>query len=347
MFQTVDADLPPMSKEMLKLRSELWEAEGMHLIYNVRRRGRSQERTGPLTPFAGLCVAVLMYLPNDNAKFSMELGKMDKKYVIGWVNDNIWGIYSLTWAPGWEGYRDVNVKTFPKGYVYIYFYFKNSNTLHGWINDNYDLKDDTAKPYAVSDVGNIIKLGYPAYNDADILEIHWVAWGSSHNRSGGPSRAVVDKLFPRTSSGMINFKDYDIFEIRTGTVVTARLKYEKNAKSEEDGSSGLGNKDPASMTTFPGPTDLALTIGIGCATCKDPDFQAIAFEKCTDPKEVYTFRVTFSEKGALIHKKDGVSYVEMASYEHETLFVKCRAYLTFNNVKPVHVQVETMGQTWE
>lgn len=265
-----------------------------------------------------------MYLPNDNTKFSMELGKLGKKYVIGWINDYIWGIYSLTWAPGWQGYRDVNVKTFPKGYVYIYFYFKNSNTLHGWINDNYDLKDDTAKPYPVSDVGNKIKLGYPGYNDANILEIHWVAWGSSHNRSGGPSREMVDKLFPRTSSGMINFKEYDIFEIRTGTVVTARVKYEKNANSKD-----------------------GVTIGIGCATCTDPDFEPIAFEKCTDPKEVYTFRVTFSERGALIHKKDDVSYVEMASYEHDTPFVKCRAYLTFDNVKPVHIQVETMGQTWE
>lgn len=257
MYQTLDEDLPPMSTEILKLRLALMNAEGIHLTYNVPRSADGADRFGPIAPFAGLCIAVLIYLPKEitGSGFHVLIGSDPKHYVIGWNMDKDWGLHSVTYAAGigggYEGKRIKTVKKFPKGYSYLYFYFKNSNTMH------------------------------------------------------------------------VDFKDSDVFEMRTGTMVTVRTKYKKTAGSKK----------------------IGVIIGVGCATCTNKNFTARAFPECTDAKEVYTFRVTLTEKGALIHKNErGVSYNIMPSYD--ALHVKCRQYLTFDNVKLVHIHVETMGQTW-
>lgn len=329
MFQTLDEDLPPMSTEILKLRLALMNAEGIHLTYNVPRSADGADRFGPIAPFAGLCIAVLIYLPKEitGSGFHVLIGSDPKHYVIGWNMDKDWGLHSVTYAAGigggYEGKRIKTVKKFPKGYSYLYFYFKNSNTMHGWINDTHDLGDDTVHPYLVSEVGKRIRVRQFQPEDIKYLEIHWVAWGSSHNLKGAPSSTMVDHLFPKTNRGMVDFKDSDVFEMRTGTMVTVRTKYKKTAGSKK----------------------IGVIIGVGCATCTNKNFTARAFPECTDAKEVYTFRVTLTEKGALIHKNErGVSYNIMPSYD--ALHVKCRQYLTFDNVKLVHIHVETMGQTW-
>lgn len=324
MFQMLGDDLPPMSAHILKLRSELVHADGIHLFFNVPRTDLGEKRTGPMAPFAGLCIAVLMYLPYDDTRFIFEIGTGAKKYVIGWTNSPDFGLYSLTLFKNmYVGAKKKTVQKFPKGYAYIYFYFKDSNTLHGWVNDTYDLEDDTTHPYPVADVGKVLAFADTMFKNIKFLEIHWVAWGSSHNQSGGPSSKLVDQLFPKSDTGMVDFKDADIFEMRPGTVVIVRTKHKENASSKEN----------------------RVVIGIGCATCTKHDFTSLAFPESGDPNIVYTFQITVSEKGALIHTdQEGVSYIEMPA--HEACNLPCRAYLILDNVKPVHIQVETMGQTW-
>ncbi|XP_077531319.1 uncharacterized protein LOC144143438 [Haemaphysalis longicornis] len=115
---------------------------------------------------------------------------------------------------------------------------------------------------------------------------------------------------------MVDFKDADIFEMRPGTVVIVRTKHKENASSKEN----------------------RVVIGIGCATCTKHDFTSLAFPESGDPNIVYTFQITVTEQGALIHTdQEGVSYIEMPA--HEACNLPCRAYLILDNVKPVHIQV--------
>lgn len=336
MFQTLNEELPPMPTEMLKLRSELWEADGLHLIYNVPRPATGVERTGPYKPFPGLCIAFLTYLPEDDMRFCAKLGTGDKAYLVGWSLDKTRGTFSLTRSNGeWIGKTDPSKKTFPKGYVYIYFYFENSNTLHGWINDTYDLQANDIHPYPVGDVGSKITLGcldlldskkshYPLLSsfDPSILEIHWVLWGSSHNRKGGPSTSKVDQLFPKSADSAISFQEHDIFEMRGGTVITIRTKFTKC-------------KDPKIT---------GISILIGCTTCKEKKAVGYTFAPYNKPEEVYVFRVTITEKGAIIHYADGVVHQDMDYCDGTN--EKCRAFLALECAKPLHILVETMGQTW-
>lgn len=323
MLDSTADDLPPMSTEMLKLRSELWDAEGLHLIYNVPRPATGVARTGPLTPFRGLCVAFLMYLPKDNTRFFQFVGTGDKQYWIGWQPPPHWGLYSVTKTPyNWQGKTVGSVRTFPNGYVYLYFYFEKDDTLHGWINDKYDLQDSNVHPYPVGDAGSKITLGGANSKDASTLEIHWVIWASSHNRYGKPSSSMVDQLFPKSPDGAVSFQEYDIFEMQAGTVITVRTKYTKCKKPNKKGVGVL----------------------IGCATCNKKDALGYDFKSYNNPEEVYMFRVTITEKGAIIHCKDGVKYQEMNYCDGPN--AKCRAYLALECVSPLHIQVETMSQTW-
>lgn len=339
MFQTLNEELPPMPIEMLKLRSEVWEADGLHLIYNVPRPATDVVRTGPYKPFPGLCIAILMYLPRDRIRFCAQMGTGDKTYMVGWTFDPTrGGMFSLTWINDeWKGIMDASKKTFPKGYVYLYLYFENSNTLHGWINDTYDLQANDIHPYPVGDVGSKITLGCPALSrqskklkqnpllrsrDPLTLEIHWVLWGSSHNRKGGPSTSKVDQLFPKSTDSAISFQEHDIFEMRAGTVITIRTKFTKCKDTKKTG----------------------VAILIGCTTCKEKEAVGYTFAPYNNPEEVYVFRVTITEKGAIIHYTDGVVHLDMDYCDGTN--EKCRAFLALECAKPLHIQVETMGQTW-
>ncbi|XP_075550417.1 uncharacterized protein LOC142584127 [Dermacentor variabilis] len=133
MFQTLYYDLPPMSTEVLALRKELWEAEGIHVIYNVPRFGADIRMKGPMRPFAGLCVAFLLLLREDRQWFAPQLGDKPRAYQIGSGHNNDgYGLFSITSVGGinWIGYKDVTHRGFDKGYYYTFFYFKNDNTLH-------------------------------------------------------------------------------------------------------------------------------------------------------------------------------------------------------------------------
>lgn len=252
MFQTLNEELPPMPIEMLKLRSEVWEADGLHLIYNVPRPATDVVRTGPYKPFPGLCIAILMYLPRDRIRFCAQMGTGDKTYMVGWTFDPTrGGMFSLTWINDeWKGIMDASKKTFPKGYVYLYLYFENSNTLH------------------------------------------------------------------------ISFQEHDIFEMRAGTVITIRTKFTKCKDTKKTG----------------------VAILIGCTTCKEKEAVGYTFAPYNNPEEVYVFRVTITEKGAIIHYTDGVVHLDMDYCDGTN--EKCRAFLALECAKPLHIQVETMGQTW-
>ncbi|XP_072144959.1 uncharacterized protein [Dermacentor andersoni] len=206
MFQQVTVDLPPMTTEVLALRREVWDTEGIHLIFNVPRQGAGVIETGPLRPFAGLCVAFLIYLEKDQDQFSPTLGRQPHAYMIGWGNRDSWGLYSVTAVnkdsghKGWLGYKDPQHPGLPAGYYYVYFYFKNSNTLNGWVN-NLNLKSDNQHPYDVSKVSTDVGYGRTGWHDALTLETHWVVWGSAHNQGSSPSKSLKDQLFPKNDSG--------------------------------------------------------------------------------------------------------------------------------------------------
>ncbi|XP_070395622.1 uncharacterized protein [Dermacentor albipictus] len=206
MFQQVSGDLPPMSTEVLALRRDVWDAEGIHLIFNVPRPATGVVETAPLSPFAGLCVAFLIYLEKDKDQFCPMLGSLPHAYMIGWANKENWGLYSVTAVnkdgghKGWLGHKDANHPGFAAGYYYVYFYFKNSNTLNGWIN-NLELNSDDQHPYDVSKVSTNVAYGYSGWHEALTLEAHWVVWGSAHNRGSSPSKSLKDQLFPKNDGG--------------------------------------------------------------------------------------------------------------------------------------------------
>ncbi|KAL1439206.1 hypothetical protein MTO96_001302 [Rhipicephalus appendiculatus] len=124
-----------MSTEVLALRREVWDADGIHLIYNAPWLAAGENKKAPVRPFAGLCVAFLLYLDSDKTEFSPMLGELPKAYSVGWVKQD-WGAYSLTalnlqgGPNGWTGFSNKGHPGFNAGYYYVYFYFKNRNTLN-------------------------------------------------------------------------------------------------------------------------------------------------------------------------------------------------------------------------
>ncbi|XP_075553469.1 uncharacterized protein LOC142586095 [Dermacentor variabilis] len=155
--------------------------------------------------------------------------------MIGWGNRDNWGLYSVTAVnkdgghKGWLGYKDPNHPGFTAGYYYVYFYFKNSNTLNGWVN-NKELNSDDQHPYDVSEVSTSVGYGYSSWHDALTLETHWVVWGSAHNRGSSPSKSLKDQLFPKNDSGNISYRYASALHVHTGAVITITGKYEKNPK---------------------------------------------------------------------------------------------------------------------
>ncbi|KAL1416694.1 hypothetical protein MTO96_027591 [Rhipicephalus appendiculatus] len=213
MFQDLYSDLPVMSTEVLALRNELWEADGQHLIFNVPYFGEGQTRTGPVQPFRGLCVAFLLLLRKDNQMFAPQLGCRPH-----------WDTNTST---EWAGYKDKDHPGFSAGYYYVYFYFEKSDTLHGYVN-NLDLADDTVHPYNVNMATNEVLFGQQYWHEVETCEVHWVAWGSPHNRGALPSQSVRDQLFVQNEYGEYHYEYHNIFNFRSGSVITVSAKYEAN-----------------------------------------------------------------------------------------------------------------------
>lgn len=227
MFQNMYDDLPVMSTEVLALRKLLWDSEGQHLIFNVPFYGEGVWRTAPVAPFAGLCVAFLLLLREDNQMFAPQIGDRPHAYQVGWGHGSQgYGLFSITNLGGekWTGYKDPTHPGFSAGYYYICFYFESYNTLHGFIN-NMDLESASAHPYDVDYASSNILFGQSGWHEVETLEIHWVAWGSPYNRGSLPSQSIQDQLFVQNKYGEYHYELYNIFEVRTGAVITVTVMY--------------------------------------------------------------------------------------------------------------------------
>ncbi|XP_070378169.1 uncharacterized protein [Dermacentor albipictus] len=231
MFQTLYDDLPPMSTEVLALRKQFWEAEGEHLIFNVPFRGEGIKKKGRVRPFTGLCISFLLLLRKDHEIFCPQIGDYPKAYQVGWSPDQEFGLYSIARkSDHWVGYRDPSHPGFPAGYYYVCFYFVRHDTLHGYIN-NLHVKSDNANPYEVKEVSNTILFGQTNWHKVETLEIHWVAWSSAHNKSSNPS--LLDQLFVPDQYGEYHYQHYDIFHVRTGSVITVLTKFQQNTNPKK------------------------------------------------------------------------------------------------------------------
>ncbi|XP_070377532.1 uncharacterized protein [Dermacentor albipictus] len=103
-------------------------------------------------------------------------------------------------------------------------------TSPGYIN-NLHVKSDNANPYEVKEVSNTILFGQTNWHKVETLEIHWVAWSSAHNKSSNPS--LLDQLFVPDQYGEYHYQHYDIFHVRTGSVITVLTKFQQNTNPKK------------------------------------------------------------------------------------------------------------------
>lgn len=312
-----------MSTEVIALRKQLWEAEGIHLIYNAPRFGENITRKGPMRPFSGLCVAFLLLLRKDKQMFAPQLGDRPRAYQVGsgWQSEG-YGLFSIANIGGtdWVGYKDPAHQGFNAGYYYVFFYFKNDNTLHGFIN-NLSLQSDDSHPYDVNEASENVLFGQKHWHSVETLEVHWVVWGSPHNKNTPPSRSLKDKLFQVDSTGLVNFQDVTIFEIFNGTVITVLAKYQKNT-----------NPNKLSTTTD--------WIFFGMEHFGESNVSHVEFSECTDTSAVYTFRLNIRDKVVTFFCGNIVRSFTAQLY-HST--ITHPLYLYVDNAKPLRLYIETMG----
>ncbi|KAL1439205.1 hypothetical protein MTO96_001301 [Rhipicephalus appendiculatus] len=102
-------------------------------------------------------------------------------------------------------------------------------TVQGWIN-NFEMNSDSDHPYDVSDASNNVLFGIKNKHGAKTLEVHWVAWGSAHNKTTPASPALQSKLFPKDVDGNINFKPVTILFVHAGAVITVQGKPDTSPK---------------------------------------------------------------------------------------------------------------------
>ncbi|XP_070395618.1 uncharacterized protein [Dermacentor albipictus] len=278
---------------------------------------------GPMRPFAGLCVAFLLLLREDRQWFAPQLGDKPRAYQVGSGHNNDgYGLFSITSIGGinWIGYKDVNHRGFNKGYYYTFFYFKNDNTLHGFIN-NLDLQSDDAHPHDVSEASEYILFGQKNWHYVETLEVHWVVWGSPHNKGAAPSRSLKDKLFQADYYGQRNFGDATIFEIYSGTVITIEMKYQKNTNPKK--SAYTGEWICFSIERF----------GVTKYSC-------VRFPECKDVSAVYTFRLNIMDMDVAFFCGNMVKYLD---YKLDYSSITHGLHLIVDNAKPLRFYIETMG----
>lgn len=236
MYQILYEDLPVMSTEVLALRKQLWEAEGYHLIFNVPLWGKNITKTGPLVPFAGLCVSFLVLLRKDYQRFCPQLGDRPYAFQVGYApNGKVQGLIAIENIRDtiWVGYEDPSFRGFPAGYYYVYFYFKDGWTLNGFIN-NMHLASDNANRYEVSKASANVLFGQDWYHEVETLEVHWVVWDNLQKKGLNPSRSLQDKLFVPDGNNAISSTHKNIFTMRTGTVLTVVTMYRPNTSSNKN-----------------------------------------------------------------------------------------------------------------
>ncbi|XP_072145295.1 uncharacterized protein [Dermacentor andersoni] len=322
MFQTLYDDLPPMPTEVLALRKKFWEAEGQHLIFNVPLRGEGITKKAPLKPFAGLCVSFLLLLRKDHELFCPQIGDRPKAYQVGWNPHKDYGLFSIaSTSTSWVGYMESGHAGFPAGYYYVSFYFVRSDTLHGYIN-NIHLKSDNANPYEVNQASSNILFGQENWHKVETLEVHWVAWSSAHNSN--TSTSALDQLFVQDHLGEYHYQFYDIFHVRSGSVITVVTKYKENT-SPDKRKTGFYN---------------AVHFGLG--RLGDAHYGELTFNECNDTSAIYTFRLNIMENSGLAFWKSTMLQSRLFEKGSSTGGV----YFVMNNVKPIRVYVETMGYTW-
>ncbi|XP_070394425.1 uncharacterized protein [Dermacentor albipictus] len=329
MFQTLYDDLPPMSTEVLALRKKFWDAEGYHLILNAPKNLANVEKKGPLAPFAGLCVAFLVLIREDHKMFCPQIGKRPHCYQVGYApqrKNRAFGLISIANTGGynWVGYKDPDHPGFPAGYYYSCFYFINHNTLHGFINNLY-LKSDNANPYEVNKASADILFGEGGYHEAENLEIHWVVWSSVENRSSNPN--LLDKLFVPYMWGEYHYQWMDIFHGRNGCVITIVTKFQQNTQPDRRISASCN----------------CVHLGVGLQS--ESTYKVLNFPECNDPSAVYTFRLNIMERTAVAFWKSIVR--EMSNGPFASGTSKGSVYFVMNNVKPIRVYIETMGEIFE
>nr|XP_054922833.1 uncharacterized protein LOC129382723 isoform X1 [Dermacentor andersoni]XP_054922834.1 uncharacterized protein LOC129382723 isoform X1 [Dermacentor andersoni]XP_054922835.1 uncharacterized protein LOC129382723 isoform X1 [Dermacentor andersoni]XP_054922836.1 uncharacterized protein LOC129382723 isoform X1 [Dermacentor andersoni]XP_054922837.1 uncharacterized protein LOC129382723 isoform X1 [Dermacentor andersoni]XP_054922838.1 uncharacterized protein LOC129382723 isoform X1 [Dermacentor ande len=325
MFQTLYDDLPPMSTEVLALRKKFWDAEGYHLILNSPKNLADVWKKGPLRPFAGLCVAFLVLIREDHQMFCPQIGTRPKCYQVGYApqkKNHAFGLISIanTGGTSWVGYKDPDHDGFPAGYYYSCFYFINQNTLHGFIN-NIHLPSDNANPYEVNKASEDILFGQGGYHEAENLEIHWVVWSSVDNKSSNPS--LLDKLFAPDDHGEYDYEAATLFHGTNGCVITIVTKFQQNTHA--------GKRASASYKC----------IHFGLGKPGHQYYKRANFPECNDTSAVYTFRLNIMETNVVIFWKSIMREVETSPFSKGTSTEG--VYFMMNNVKPIRVYVETMG----
>ncbi|XP_077498398.1 uncharacterized protein LOC144109462 [Amblyomma americanum] len=308
-----------MDVKTLSRRSKLMNAEGYHLIYNRPFVGTDVKRETPIPCFAGLCIAFLVYTRAARERFCPAVG--NREFSIGYVyNHHTWGLFSTTWNDGrWNGYNEKDHNGFPANtYHYVYYYFKDDQTLHGRIDD-IDLADDSQKRN-VAKTHQLIYLGYTSeYHDALNLEVHWVLWNGVDNQRGDPSKSLIATLWTKSLSSFNTVKlTNDVFELRTGSVITVFGKYKKSSKGNNRYEIGVMVKNSQS------------------------DKQGWAWlSGHNDPNRLYVIIITITELGAYVQTYNGLAHVYSQNvHSNSKSIAQCELY----NLQPEKIYVETMGQ---
>ncbi|KAH6928721.1 hypothetical protein HPB50_018772 [Hyalomma asiaticum] len=229
----------------------------------------------------------------------VQIGDRPNAYQVGWAPDKgRFGLMSIANTGGqtWVGYEDPNHPGFSAGYYYVFFYFKDSMTLHGFIN-NLHIASDNANPYEVNWASAYILFGQPGYHDAETLEVHWVAWNSIQEKGLNPSRTLKDKLFVRDPNGKGVVNDT---EVTTAAVTEDDAAGAKTA-SYADGAEGAKSEPETSPIIKDTATPARKAAGKAADTTPEATADMLRMR-------VSTTRVT--DVKARFRKRGKVAYVE-------------------------------------
>lgn len=326
MFQDVYGDLPVMSTEVLALRRQLWDTDGIHLIYNTGLLGEGVTRTGPTKPYAGLCVVFLLLMRNDNMYFAPQVGDRPRAYQVGWGQEvDGYGLFSIAYISdnNWVGYKDPTHAGFPAGYYYVYFYFETFNTLHGFIN-NMDLQSSDTNPYNVDEASSTILFGQTGWHKAETLEIHWVVWDRPFNAT--TSQSLKDHMYSSLMDeyGQLEYAFANIFNVRSGAVITLTAMYEPSTSSK---------------------VQIQPDTGISIALMQEGDltYDFHTYETCKDPSAVYVFRINVTASGGIVYH-EGIAGLMWPPLSASTM--ERPLGLLLINAKPLRAYIEHMGYSF-
>ncbi|XP_072144966.1 uncharacterized protein [Dermacentor andersoni] len=257
--------------------------------------------------------------------FCPQVGVRPNCYQVGYApltSKDRFGLISIANTGGttWVGYEEPDHPGFPAGYYYSLFYFKNHNTLHGFIN-NLHLASDNANPYDVNTASADILFGQAGFHEAQNLEVHWVVWSSINNRSSNPS--LLDQLFVTDKHGEYTYHTADILHGRTGSVITIVTRFQPNTHPDK--------RDSASCNC----------VHFGVGQSSEQSYSAVNFPECNDTSAVYTFRLNVMENTVVVFWKSTMREMQSAPFRKGTSIEG--VYFLMNNVKPLRFYIETMG----